>query len=702
MMATETPKVVTPPAVQKASPNSDGSHIPKRKTKVSDLISRLSSSTVASRAKYEQPKVSSHVRSDSTPRSFRHVFRSRASTGSVHQQSSLTSPSTTPSSLPRSRHSYVPTSSTKKHSRTQSQESESSIFFPKINASSPPPRPPSTKITSPHKQTQGKQPSLKPSPPRNQTPARPGAPVRSQSATQAISDAEGKPTSGTSTPRSASRSTSIPPNGPPPKVLPRPASRQQRVNVRRPVSRAGGRPTNHRVEELRSKISELEDVLRYEKDQREAVLTKVEQIHELEVLLEKERVEKETLQARLASYENRSKNRSRRSSSASHIQPITSNKSKSSRKDSMTGSLIPEDENDGHDTESTMVEKKKETESDDGMAESNSLNQGEETETGEEIDGSEDGDIEDVDKEASLTLDNSDTRFEELEKKVTELLDQKYELEKNVTRANKDKDKLTDRVVDLETELSVLKGDNKTLKGENEYHQSCAKKAETQVKELKSRVSELQKSLNDANSQLENSQQNAHENEDKSASLEKQLQAVRVELEQLQADYTTKVTALEEASKHLKEATAKVEESTSELERANNEKEELSKQVKGYASSRKHIEKQVTTLERENRRSKRIITALETSLQDLKISLEEKAIENDELNRSIVKVMEKANETIEGAKRNSMALASPPLSQGESVSSFKRNSSSSFSGHRISHRSSQQSQTDTDTSEIRA
>lgn len=62
-------------------------------------------------------------------------------------------------------------------------------------------------------------------------------------------------------------------------------------------------------------------------------------------------------------------------------------------------------------------------------------------------------------------------------------------------------------------------------------------------------------------------------------------------------------------------------------------------------------QKQVSALDREYRCAVKHITSLETSLQDLKISLEEKAMENDELNRSIQKVMEQANDTIKVAKR---------------------------------------------------
>lgn len=62
-------------------------------------------------------------------------------------------------------------------------------------------------------------------------------------------------------------------------------------------------------------------------------------------------------------------------------------------------------------------------------------------------------------------------------------------------------------------------------------------------------------------------------------------------------------------------------------------------------------QKQVSALDREYRCAVKHITSLETSLQDLKISLEEKAMENDELNRSIQRVMEQANDTIKVAKR---------------------------------------------------
>lgn len=86
----------------------------------------------------------------------------------------------------------------------------------------------------------------------------------------------------------------------------------------------------------------------------------------------------------------------------------------------------------------------------------------------------------------------------------------------------------------------------------------------------------------------------------------------------------------------------------------------LEAEQSALANTSRAYKKQITGLDRELRRSQTQVTILETNLQDLKISLEEKAMENDELSRSIQRVMEQASSTIVEAKRRKSLTRVPP------------------------------------------
>lgn len=131
-----------------------------------------------------------------------------------------------------------------------------------------------------------------------------------------------------------------------------------------------------------------------------------------------------------------------------------------------------------------------------------------------------------------------------------------------------------------------------------------------------------------------------HLNKDFSTKIENKNIEIK-DLTTLLAQYKSKSRQLNDKVKRLTVENQVLQERSQTLEIEHNE---MAKAACGY-------QKQVTAVDREFRRAILYITSLETSLQDLKISLEEKALENDELNRSIQRVMEQANDTIEGTKR---------------------------------------------------
>lgn len=395
---------------------------------------------------------------------------------------------------------------------------------------------------------------------------------------------------------------------------------------------------NNRVEELKSKISELEEVLKGEKTERDAVFSRVEQIRELESQVEKERQEKEFALARLRMIENN---------------------------EELDGSTIHNEDTADEKDAKEGVEDDAETETD---AESRRHS-----------------------KRHSSSKRNSDTvkiyyesRINELEGRITELLNAAKKAEGEETPDE-------NKMLELHTEISFLKGDNTALKKEKDYYQERMKSRDEELRKYKGHNHTLESELTDIKSKLDLAQTEANDSKEKCTAVEKQLSAKQIFIDEKLSELETTSSTLQETEQKLtelqtkhREDANKLEEVTAELEKIKNERDELNRQVQGFQTSRRHLDKQVAALERDNRRGKRLITALETSLQDLKISLEEKAMENDELNRSILKVMEQANETIEGAKRNSSmfskdgsSFSSPDLSNPES--SKRVSSSSTFS-----------------------
>lgn len=627
----------TSPSTIKNSP------VIKRRTKMSDLLARLSSTTASSRAKADT--------SNSPGRSFVSVFRSRNSIIQPPQQqlqhqtpgkksqtsplrsSSLSSPSGKQDfsrrlSSPGQKQSEL-------HHRTTSLDTDESAVFPQRTPHSPPPpRPPTRMISrdrpiasSGTRLSDFKRYSVASSATSGST-----ATTRRTSYTPATSTNESIISSSTGTQTRASSFTgsitsNVPPSAPlPPSqgnggtssthpaissitkkesaesgiVVTRPGSRQR--IVKRPGSRVGQvgginpvfmRIQNSRVEELKSKIYELEDVLQSEKAEREAYVTKMEHIKSLESILAKERYEKEMLVLKLKTF-------------MQNAQTAT-----------ISGPSSPN------------------------------------------IDGS----------DSATLADDERIKYNEIRISQMETVVMEQDINTSVqgevlssASSTTDSDEKDDRgLLGLQTELSVLKSENNVLKREKDNYQNAFKNQEEEIRTIKTRLQKLEPEYASSTDKLKENEIKLAEYKDRATTLESQISNKDVfikekllilgAVESNNRDLDTKIRDLDE----------KLEITIKESERFRIERDDLQRQVNGFLASRKQTEKQITNLERDNRRAKRLITALETSLQDLKISLEEKAMENDELNRSILKVMEQANETIEGAKRHSVRLTSPPL-----------------------------------------
>jgi chromosome segregation ATPase len=216
-----------------------------------------------------------------------------------------------------------------------------------------------------------------------------------------------------------------------------------------------------------------------------------------------------------------------------------------------------------------------------------------------------------------------------------------------------DNNNANDQLLSLQTEISMLKADNSTLKKENDTWQTAIKTQENTIKDCQARIKVLEVELHECRDKMDDRQLELLEYKGKLTGAEK----VGSSKDMLLSD---KNDEIDELRRKLKEEKAVAQDALDIVESVKAERDELQKQIQGFQASRRQLESKVTTLERENRRAKRLAVALETSMQDLKISVEEKAMENDELNRSIMKVMDQANETIEGAKRHSMLISSSP------------------------------------------
>ncbi|KAF5098079.1 hypothetical protein D0Z00_002166 [Geotrichum galactomycetum] len=231
------------------------------------------------------------------------------------------------------------------------------------------------------------------------------------------------------------------------------------------------------------------------------------------------------------------------------------------------------------------------------------------------------------------------------------------------------------RITELKLSKQALKNENQALNAELVALKESMKSVKTKSQSLERRLSGRNTKLQVLESQVAVLQQRIASGASEVDSKNKLLNIKSRELDDMAAKLKFTSSHLQEADGQLVRATKQVDMYKTELDKRRLEIEQLQSRSE---HERWQFEKQLTQLERDNRRGKRLITALETSLQDLKISLEEKAMENDELNRSIQRVMEQANETIEGAKRHSSQMIHQKCPMVSSDGRLSRNNSVLF------------------------
>lgn len=685
----------------------------KRKTRVSDLFSRLSaSSTASSRAKTELKSYASAQQLEPTitkipsSKMRSNFFKSRHSTGnltgsvssSIPTSPNLKNQSTVPAAKEPTQHKTTPSfshvdpeptqytpvephtpsppappvpsqmvSKSMRIHRSQPGQNSVSSISSTSNGSAKQPRP----YTSTFKPTAANQPisvtTTTPSIPAysfsqkyraTRTVSNPAAstgtatPLRSQRAVSASAHVLPNPNSRSTQPAgsglsSGSSSPSFSRRQPENYsiTISRPSSRLR--SHRRPASRnsvvsVNSRSQNaYKVEELKSKINELEEVLLQEKAERETVYIRINRINSLETALERERSEKAQLVARLKAYESGA-SPSIGSSTQLSLAELRSNR------DSTQSNL-------------SNISANKDNSGDEGLSDHAT------------VVGS--PNLNDWQK----MIRNSEFKTDALESKISAL---ELEIEnRDIQLATRNADTFGGQIMEYQNAITELKLGKETLRNENDTLRGELRKHKESIKNMRLRSQNLERKITGKATKLNVCESQIALIEEKLNRATEEIEAKNKQIKQKARELEDNRSKLKSAESHLSESETQIVAVTRQLELVQEEAAQarsMCEQVQAKAQhERWQGERQVTALERDNRRGKRIIAALETSLQDLKISLEEKAMENDELNRSIQKVMEQANETIEGAKRHSLYIASPAMSPIPSAFPMARSASAS-------------------------
>lgn len=390
-----------------------------------------------------------------------------------------------------------------------------------------------------------------------------------------------------------------------------------------------------KVDELKSKISQLEIVMRQEKTDREAVYRLERTINMLESEVEKEKAEKLDLRSKLETlmYE-----RDKRTSILSRLS--TSTFGAAGNRDSSHST---------HSTQSTQSMQSAMSMRSDGVSSCTTTTTADDDRV--TMVGSPSVNIDDWRRVAS----------EKLEMKIRIL---ETELEKR--REPKEELEYQNAITELKLGKQALLKENESLRAELRVQREAARVQRARLQNLEhkltAKVSKYETShteLNAATTRLENLSKMAASRLKMISIKERENEGLRTKNNVLEADLFESQTET-----HL--ANSQVLVLKRELEKVAGQAQQAAQRAQ---QQKKEVSQQIVSLERSDRRNARIITALEASLQDLKISLEEKAMENDELNRSIQKVMEQAHDSIEGAKRRSSNMlysASPVLTLSQS------------------------------------
>lgn len=595
--APQTPSTSTPPHKQATTtPSSIPRPTPtKRKRKVSNLLSRLSSSTASSRAKADLKKTAPQPHFDSQIPKPRALLRKQSDP--VLSTSSPNSRTYSPhNEQTQGANAHIKQQNTTQTTPNLKQQSLAPPVTLSTAASSTPTTP---ALRATRASSLPNSLPLRSAAPRAGTPS-PSAPTspmhlrRQSEGFNATSVVSMRATSRMKTHRRSVGSRSLSSYSP--------RSQSTLIN---PV----------KVEELKSKINELEEVLMQEKAERDSVYTRMSRISSLEAELDREKIEKARLLTRLKIYEGGYT--SNRSSLLSSNPRYSTHSAQSDGASSFT-SVAPSLEDRGTMVGSPFV--------DDWRRLTN--------------------------RDSGYSIDALEVKVRTLEQEV-----EKRDLQLAAAAAASPNDDKYDQTLEFQNNLTELKLKKEALRNENETLRTELQFLRDNVKTLSARTQLLDRKLCGKNTQLD-------QNEVKLKAMQDQVDTITQELEEERTRLSVAKRSTEEVASKLRQTESDLSDSelqtaraTKQMQALRNELERVRLEAEQEATkalhNRRQLEKQVAGLQRDNRRSARVVTALETSVQDLKISLEEKAMENDELNRSIQKVMEQANDTIEGAKRHS-------------------------------------------------
>lgn len=285
--------------------------------------------------------------------------------------------------------------------------------------------------------------------------------------------------------------------------------------------------------------------------------------------------------------------------------------------------------------------------------------------------------------EASLRIEQMDARIRMLEREV-QIRDKRL-LVKNTSNNSTTSTTTTDvfknqtQLAAFQNAVTELKLSKEALRNENGSLLKELGKLRDSISTMATRSQKLERRLSGKQTKMDTLTGTL-------AQAQESLRTASSEVDKKSRLLAAKAREADEATAAARKAEAYAVEMAAQVYRAKQQAARLAEELAGLGKENEVLnsrlqherwqhERQVRGLEREVRRKKRHVATLETSLQDLEVSLEYKAMENDELSRSIRRVMEHAKESIESATRASLVRPqSVPVasSSAETPSGYQR------------------------------
>lgn len=601
----EVSRTVSSQAVDSQTNADDSPLKMKKKTRVSDLISRLSSSTAASRAKADAAKdVKTGIprsRNTSMPSSTAVTTPTRpVRPGGRTQDSKIPSPWTKNAAGGRSPRLFKTTSMTASPADKSKNDSNSGLQ-----------RSTSHSTLGSGTALDYKRVSYTGGPAPNSAPPTSGLPTLHRAASFSPSPLANRA-------RAGSGASSMQVNLFPQKTV------RPRLSL---GSTYGAGSLNGesrlRVEDLRSKIYELEAVLDAERADREMAIEWLEQNKSLNEALSRERLEKEALKQQLAALMD-----------GHQAEPHHPN-----------GLLISNGEE--QDSSQRQLQQRLSTHS---------------SVTGPRFSLMSSSPL--VSEADTLADCNNDemkalNSYLPIDERASEGSNSKADTPESNVSTHFDQDINNTHILRLETVITMLRADNSALRRETEASHHVLQEKENYIGHLKGRIEALAHEVNDGKKEVSDKQLEMVTTRAKLAGLETTLRSKEDHVRILETSNKQKSNEIDDMKSLLEKKDRILQEALEARDRVNAENGELKNQLLVFQTSRKPLDTKMQTLERDYRLAQRTIADLEVALQDLKLSVEEKEIENDELNRSIQAVMDQAKLAIGGAKRHSLLAQSP-------------------------------------------